>query len=151
MTIEEILEEMETLLEESGKVPLTQKRLVDQDSLYRLIDAIHDNLPKEFNEATNIINERQRIIDEAHREAQSIVEQAKSYIIKLTDENAITRQAQDQANELVQQARENARILQNDSVAYANEVFSYIEANLTKALEVVKDGQSKMQPNKPEQ
>ncbi|MBP2654971.1 MAG: hypothetical protein H6Q73_2540 [Firmicutes bacterium] len=151
MAIEEILDEMEAILQDSGRVPFTHKRLIDQDELGRLIDEIHETLPGEIMEANRIINERQRIFDEAKKEAQNIIDQAKDYISKLTDENTITRQAQEQANEIIQQARKNSRDLQSDSVAYADEVFSYIEENLMQALEVVRQGHSKLHPNKSEQ
>ncbi|MBP2642193.1 MAG: hypothetical protein H6Q67_80 [Firmicutes bacterium] len=151
MTIEEILEEMENLLVDSGRVPFTHRRLVDQDELCRLIDEIHDNMPGEIMEAHRIIAERQRIIDEAQEQAKNIIDQAKSYMNKLTDENAITRQAQEQAEEIIQQARKKSKELQNDSVAYADEVFSYIEGNLTQALDVVRQGHGKLHPGKQEQ
>ena len=48
-------------------------------------------------EANRIITERKLILEQAQRDAQNIVEQAKNYIHKLTDENSITRQAQEQA------------------------------------------------------
>lgn len=150
MTIEEILEEMENLLVDATRVAFTNKRLIDQDELGRLIDELHEVLPGELMEANRIISERQQILEQAQKDAQSIVDQAKNYIHKLTDENSITRQAQEQATEIVQQARKSARDLQTDSVAYADEVFSYLEDNLEKALEVIRQGHNKLHGTKNE-
>jgi vacuolar-type H+-ATPase subunit H len=144
MTVEEILDEMENLLLEAARVPFTNKRVIDEDDMCRLIDELREVLPGELMEANRIVSERQRILEEAQKEAQSIVDQGKNYIHRLTDENAISRQAQDQADELLQQAQREARDLRADSIAYADDVFSYIEENLVKTLEVVRQGHSKL-------
>lgn len=144
MTVEEIMEEMENLLLEAARVPFTNKRVIDEDDLGRLIDELREVLPGELMEANRVINERQRILEDAQKEAQGIVDQGKNYIHRLTDESAISRQAQDQANDLLQQAQKEARDLRTDSVAYADDVFSYIEENLVKALEVVRQGHGKL-------
>jgi len=151
MTIEEILEEMETLLLESSRVPFTNKRLVEEDELGNLIDELREVLPGELMEANRVISERQQILEQAQKESQSIVDQAKNYINKLTDENNITRQAQEQAGEIIQQARKSARELQSDSLGYADEVFSYLEENLVRTLEVVRQSHGKLHQSKNEQ
>lgn len=144
MTVEEILEEMENLLLEAARVPFTNKRLIDEDDLGRLIDELREVLPGELMEANRLISERQRILEDAQKEAQGIVDQGKNYIHRLTDENAITRQAQEQANETLQQAQKEARDLRTDAVTYADDVFSYLEDNLVKALEVVRQGHGQL-------
>lgn len=150
MTVEEILDEMEGLLLEAARLPFSNKRMIEEDDLGRLIDELREVLPSELIEAKRIINDRQRIMEEAQKEAQGIVDQAKSYIHKLTDENAITRQAQDQANEIIHQAQKTSRELKGDSIAYAGEVFSYLEESLEKTLEVVRQSHGKMHQNKHE-
>lgn len=149
MTIEEILDEMETLLLEAGRVPFTNKRVIEEDEFAKLLDDLRDTLPNEFSEANQIIKERQRILDEAKREAQHIVDQAKQYTAKLTDENSITRQAQEQAQEFMAQAKKNAHHLQADAVDYADSVFSHMENSLEKALQVVRQGHNELKQSKP--
>ncbi len=150
MTVEEILEEMENLLLEASRIPFTNKRVIDEDELGRLIDELREVLPGELMEANRVVTERQRILEEAQKEAQGIVDQGKSYITRLTDENAIVRQAQEQAGEIIQQAQKEARDLRADAVVYADDVFCYLEDNFAKALEVVRQGHSKLQQAKKE-
>lgn len=148
MSIEKILEEMENLLLDAPRVPLTNKRVVEEDDLARLIDELREEFPGEIMEATRIMQDRQHILEDAQKQAQNIVDQAKSYITKLTDENIITQQAQEQANEIVLQARKAARDLQNESYIYAEDVFKYLEVNLEKSLEVVRQSHSDLKQNK---
>lgn len=151
MSIEQILDELETLLLEASRVPFTNKRVLEEDELARLLDELRELLPGEIAEAGRIVKERQRILDEAQREAQHIVDQAKNYIAKLTDNNEITKQAQEQANEIILQARKGARELQGDAVTYADQVFGHLESNLNKALEVIRQGHSELQQSKNDQ
>lgn len=142
MTVEEILDELDNLLLDAARVPFTNKRVVEEDEIAHFLDALRETIPNDIVEARRILTERQRILEEAQREAQNIVEQAKSYIAKMTDENVITKQAQEQANELVDNARREAKDLRRDSVGYADEVFKHLELHLEKVLDVVKQGHS---------
>lgn len=148
MSLEKILEEMENLLLDAPRVPLTNKRVIEEDDLARLIDELREEMPGEIMESTRIMQDRQRILDDAQKQAENIVEQAKGYISKLTDENVITQQAQEQANEIVLQAKKAARDLQNESFAYAEDVFKYLEANLEKSLDVVRQSHVDLKQNK---
>lgn len=151
MSIEKLLDDMENMLIEAARVPFTNKRVVEEDDLAKFLDDFRELMPKELDEAKRIITERQRILDDAQKEAQSIVEQAKSYVIKLTDENIINKQAQEQASELVTQARKTAKDLQVDAVSYADEVFKHVLLHLEKTLDVVRQGHRDLQQNKSKQ
>ncbi|MBP1764876.1 MAG: hypothetical protein H6Q65_1934 [Firmicutes bacterium] len=140
MTIDEILEEMENLLVDATRVPFTNKRVIEEDDLTRLIDELQAALPAEIVEAGRLLNERNRIIEEAKKEAQATIDQAKAYVERLTDENVITQHAQEQAAEIIQQAHNHARDLQCDALRYAEGVFTHLSSNLSGAMEIVQRG-----------
>jgi len=148
MSIDKLLDEMETILVEATRLPFTNKRVIEEDDLAKFLDEFRELLPKELEEAKRIIADRQRILEEAQKEAQNIVEQAKTYVIKLTDENLINKQAQEQANDLMTQASLTAKNLQTDAVNYADEVFKHVLNNLEQTLEVVRQGHHDLQQNK---
>jgi vacuolar-type H+-ATPase subunit H len=150
MKTNDILEEMETLLLNASRVPFTNRRVIEEDDLLRLIDALHESLPLELMEAGRIVTERQRILDEAQKSAQEIVEQAKGYIIKLTDENVITKQAQEQAQEIMNHSRQSSEELKQDAVSYASDVFKHLECNLEKTLEIIRQSHAELHQNKTE-
>jgi hypothetical protein len=66
MSIEKILEEMENLLLDAPRVPLTNKRVVEEDDLARLIDELREEFPGEIMEATRIMQDRQHITSSLH-------------------------------------------------------------------------------------
>lgn len=144
MTIEEILEELDNLLVEATTVPFTDKKIVEEGEFVRLLDELRDRLPVELSDAKRIIADRQRILEDAQREAAHVVEQAKNYGTRLTEESLIAKQAQEQANEIVSAAQRSARELQTDAVGYAEDVFRHLEASLGRALEVVQQGKNEL-------
>jgi cell division septum initiation protein DivIVA len=148
MTIETILEELENLLLDAPRVPFTNKRMIEEDDLARLLDDLREVLPTEVIEANRLIHDRQRILEEAQKEAQNIIDQGKNYVCKLTDENIITKQAQEQANEMLAQAKKEAGVLHGEANAYADNVFRHLESNLEKTLEIIRQGHASLNQNK---
>lgn len=45
MNTEQLLEELETLVETSNRIPMTTKRMVEEDEMMRIIDSIQESLP----------------------------------------------------------------------------------------------------------
>lgn len=148
MAIDEILDEIENLVVEARKVPFTNKCIIDDDDLIRLIDDLRNELPQEIQDANHLIQQRQQIINDAKREANGIVEQAKTYAIKLTAEHEIVRHAQTQANEIMEKTIENANQLKEDSLKYANEVFMHLAHNVSGTLDVVQQAHANLKQNK---
>lgn len=122
------LEKMEDVLEKSwnffGVTMVNKKELEDA------IEDIRLKLPEEIKQAKWIKEERQRILLEAQKEAQAIVKEAETRIVSMIDENEITRQAYDQANETIINAQKTAREIKQGSLEYADEIISKLEENL---------------------
>lgn len=148
MKFEQLLDELDTLLDEGARVPFTHKVIVEEEVLERIVDEMRRCLPQEFAEAKTIVAERQTILDEAQKEAQHVMDQAKGYVSKLTDDNIITKQAQEQANELMQQARKTAKELQIEANKYAFDVLRQLEINIEKALETIRQGRNSLHSGK---
>lgn len=51
MTVEEILELMDELLDKSSSVPFSQKKMIDVEQMREYIDSIRLNLPGEIKRA----------------------------------------------------------------------------------------------------
>jgi vacuolar-type H+-ATPase subunit H len=148
MAIDEILDEIEHLLLEAGRVPFTNKRVIEEDDMVRLIDELRDELPKEIQEANSLVRDREQIIADAKREANNIVEQAKMYAIKLTDEHEVVKIAQTQAKEIVEKSMQNSKELKENSLEYADEVFKHLASNISSALDVIQKAHANLNQNK---
>ena len=54
MTVEEILELMDELLDKSSSVPFSQKKMIDVEQMREYIDSIRLNLPGEIKRAKDM-------------------------------------------------------------------------------------------------
>jgi len=144
MSVHKILDDLETLLQASTHIPFSNRLMIEEDELCRLIDSLREALPSEIMEANRVLSERKRIMDDVQKEAQTTIEQAQTYVSKLTEENSITLQAQEQASQIIEEAREKAREFEDQAVAYAQDVFAYLEANLDRVSEAVREGHERM-------
>ena len=73
MEIFTLLETLEDLLENSKGLPFTSKSMVDKEEMLEIIKEIRIKLPDELKQAKWIKEERQRILVEAQKEADDIV------------------------------------------------------------------------------
>ena len=137
MSIEKLLDDMENMLLDSTRVPLTNKRVIEEDEIAEFIDEIREILPKEIFEARKIVAERNKILEDAQKESQNIIEQAKSYVAKLTDEHTIAKHAEEQAKIIINEANISAEELKLNSVTYAKDVFDYLSGSVERTLESI--------------
>ena len=145
MKTEKLLEELENLIETSSHMPLTNKKMIEEEDIMRLVDALTESLPLELDESRRIVAERDRIIAEGQQQAEALVAQAKEYIQKLTEESELVKQAQEHANHIIAEANKSSEELKNSSIQYASDVFKYVESNLEKTLESLKENRQTLQ------
>ena len=101
MKTEKLLEDLENLIETSGRIPMTTKRVIEEEEIMRVLDAINESLPLELEESRRIMAEKDKILADAQRQADTLIAQAKDYIAKLTEESELVKQAQTQANQII--------------------------------------------------
>lgn len=147
MDIHEVLDEFEEYVENSRKVPLVNKILLDKEQLLDYIDSIRSDLPEELRQARWIAREREKMLQEAREEAQRIIEESKKEVQQRAQESEIVKEAQKQAENIIKDSKETARELGLNANDYANEVLDKLEKNLEKALATIKEGKEELQQN----
>ncbi|MBS4912697.1 MAG: ATPase [Veillonella sp.] len=135
MRTEKLLEDLENLIESASRIPMTSKLVIEEEEIMNILDAINESLPLEMEESRRVIAERDKILADAQRQADTLIAQAKEYINKLTDESELVKQAQAQANQIIGAANQSSDELKNSSLQYASDVLRYVESNLEKTLE----------------
>jgi hypothetical protein len=133
-----LLEELEEIIDRGVKIPMTGKVLVDDSVIFELLDRIRSVMPEEMRNAKWILNERQRIIDEAQAEAQKLMDRGKSYMEKMAEDNEIVKQAQGYAEDVVRQAQIYAREVKFGAVQYADELLESIEVKVHETVQSIR-------------
>ncbi|WP_196592826.1 ATP synthase subunit B family protein [Pectinatus sottacetonis] len=142
MAINALLDELENLVVDARRLVFTNKCIIEEDDIMRLINGLRKELPQTIKSAEDVIRTKQMILDDAKNEAAKIVEQAKVYATKMTAEDQIVEQARVQAKEIMDKTIEHSDDLKNDSLHYANQVFDHLLGNLGNILEVVQQAKN---------
>lgn len=142
------LNELEELVENSGKIPLTKKVMVDEDRMLDLLDRIRTTIPEEIRQAKWIIQEREKVLDDSQKEAMRIMEDAQRQIEKRADDSEVARQAKIVAEEIVAKAESVAREMREGARSYADDILSNLQESLGKIVNQIEQGRSELKAMK---
>jgi cell division septum initiation protein DivIVA len=145
MDILTLVDRMEEVIDHGRNVPMTQQRMVDTDKLYELIDEVRAQYPDELKQARWIVKERQEMLEEAEKEANRILEEARERAQALAAEQEVVKLAEQQAAEILDDARGREREIRLGAEDYADEMLANLEANLGKLLTAVQRGRDRLQ------
>ncbi len=130
--IESLVDELEQMVSEA-KSPLTgggQKKIIDADDVFEILDEIRRIFPQEFSDARRIIKEEQETLDRAQQQANSIVADAQQQAMILAGDQEVVRLAQQQAEAIRDQAAQYERDTRYNAEEYADTVLAHLEENL---------------------
>lgn len=133
-----VLETLEDMIERSLSVPFVGKCLVDKEEVLELVKEIRLKLPDDIKQAKWVKEERQRILLEAQKEADTTIKDAENRVSEFIDEHEITKHAYEQANEIIANAQKTARDIRLGTREYADSVLKKIEEILIDAVTVIK-------------
>lgn len=142
MDIQHLLDRLETLLSDSRRIG--GKLIVDAQRSWDLIDQMRISVPEEVRQAQRVNQERDRIIAQAKEEASRIIELARQDATKFIEEHRITQQANELAVTIEARARREARNIQREADEYVMDVLSQLDADLSRTLNVVRNGIEKL-------
>ena len=151
MDTRKLLEELDYVVMNGREVPLTNKRLIDQDEVARIIDAINSSLPNELENAKRIVADKERVMMDAQKQAETIIAQAKDYIAKITEESELVKNAQERANEIIANANQTADTMQQNALEYATDVLKYVEENMEGTLDSLRKNRESLMQQQPQQ
>lgn len=164
MELEKILDELENLILEASHVPFSEKILIEEGDISLIMDRLREAVPLEVKKANDLLDEQMNIIKNSRAEADRIVEQAKTEADRIVELAKAEAERLVRNEEIVSSAEEKAQNILNDtrqydndmraaadayaekmhreSLAYANDVFEYLEQSLKKTLAVVQENKA---------
>jgi cell division septum initiation protein DivIVA len=145
MDIMALIDRIEEALDSGRSVPLMRGRLIDIDKVYEIIDEIRGNFPDELKQARWIVKERQEMLEEAEKEANRILEEARDRADSMASEQEVVRRANEQAAAILDDARQQEREIRLGAEDYADEMLANLEVNLGKLLTAVQRGRDRLQ------
>lgn len=149
MSIDEILEEMDELLDKASSMPLiAHKKVVDGDRLRELINDVRLNLPHELKEAKKIEFDCQRIMNEAKSKSEAIIRKAEERAAQIVSQEAIIVEAKKKAVDMITKAQQTAQNIQKTAMASLTKMLTETESFYTKNLQEIKSVKSRLSASK---
>ena len=87
----QLLDELEEVLDSSRAVPFSNKVSIDKEEIYDIISEIRMKLPNELKQSKWVIEERNKILIDAQREADEIVKTAEEHDVAVIENKPLAR------------------------------------------------------------
>lgn len=149
MEILDLLEEFEGIIESSGRIPMTGKVVIHEEVLFDYLDKFRAYLPQSIRDAEYILREKERIMAEAVKEGEGVIEQAKLRCQRLAGESEIVKQAIIQGEQIVAQAKQEAKSLISGAYGYSEDVMSALQKELEGTLKMIRSGREAIRTKLP--
>ncbi|GAB6180578.1 vacuolar-type H+-ATPase subunit H [Desulfotomaculum defluvii] len=144
MELFNILNELEELIEESPKVPMTRRVMVDENKVLDYLDRIRTSLPEEVRQAKWLVKERDKVLSESKKEAQRMLEDVSREIEQKAEDHEIVKKAELLGEETIKKAEEVAAQIRHGARGYADEILESLESKLSKMIEEIQQGREEL-------
>ncbi|MDO5026283.1 MAG: ATPase [Tissierellia bacterium] len=155
MDILKLIDELEEIIDDASSIPFTKKVGIDPEEVYELIHDLKDSLPEEMKEARWVNEERERILGEAQKQAEILIQNANEEVQKkdedakrrykeLVNEHAITVEAKRQAEQIIADAKSNSNTIIKNSLSYVDGMLVKTEDELKSLLSVISDSRGQL-------
>jgi cell division septum initiation protein DivIVA len=144
MTYMEAIEALERLVAEARGVPLSASAVIPREEALNLVRQIREALPAEHQQAREVMDERERILTEAHEKSGFIVEQAREERKRLLMRSEVVQAAEAEAHRVLTEAQASAEKLAHEADDYADAKLASVEIVLNKLLRTIGRGREQL-------
>ena len=117
-----LLDELEEVLDASSKMPFSEKGIVDVEAALSIIKDIRLTLPEDLKDAAWVIQEKERIIDQAKAEYNRVIMAARDQAEYLIENDAIKKEAEKRAYALTSEAEKHSRYMKYRAYEYVDKL-----------------------------
>jgi uncharacterized protein YqgV (UPF0045/DUF77 family) len=140
-----LIDKLDDLVHNAKAVPLTDQVRIDREEIYDILDQMRATIPEEIKQARWIVKERQEMLAEAKRECDRLLNEAREQAVREASQTEIVKIAENQAQDIIDEARREAREARLEMEDYADSMLSSLEVNLDRFLVAVRRGRERLQ------
>ena len=141
---EDIIGTLYDMVQDARSMPLAaDKCILERDRVLDLLDEIISQLPAEIKQSRTIVESRNELISQARREAEAILRQAQEQANELVSKEEIYKEAKKRSEELVAQTQGQISQLRKACNDYMEESLRRTEETISQALHEVQDTRMK--------
>jgi cell division septum initiation protein DivIVA len=138
------LDDLTALVETAKSMPLSSSCVLPRPDLLTAIDEVRQLLPSEIAEADDVLRDRASVVADGRAEAEEILEKARAERARLVSRTEVALEARQQADQIVSEARESARVMRLEVEDYVDGKLANFEVVLHKTLSAVERGRDKL-------
>ncbi len=135
-----LIDRLETLLNDSKRVPLTSGVIVNRDDCLEIIDQMRITIPQQIQEARQIKQEREQVLALAQEEATRLIDQARQRADQVLDERGLLKEARERSVSLLDEARQQAEETMKGADEYAIDILGRLEDQLIAVQTTIRNG-----------
>jgi cell division septum initiation protein DivIVA len=126
------LQQIEELIRAAKSMPLSASVLVNQEEVLELLESAQAELPEEIKQARWVVKDREELLAKARRDGEAVVQNAMDERARLVSQQEVVRAAQEEAERLFSEAREQARQMRLEAEDYVDAKLAQFEIALGK-------------------
>jgi vacuolar-type H+-ATPase subunit H len=127
-----LIDKLDDVVHNAKAVPLTDQVRIDREEIYDILDQMRATIPEEM-------------LAEAKREVDRLLQEAREQAVREASQTEIVKLAERQSQDIIDDARRQARETRLEMEDWADGILSTLEVNLDKFLTAVKRGRERLQ------
>lgn len=147
MDVLKLIDEIEDIVEDASSVPFSRKVMVESEEILEIIKEIRIRLPDEMKQAIWIKEEKQRILAEAQKDADNMINEAEYKLDELVEKEEVTRIAQIRAEEVIKIAQNNAKEIRLGAIEYADSILIETQEAIKKLMKEIIENRKELRGN----
>ena len=154
--IEQIITEIEEYIDNCKFQPLsTTKIVVNKDDIDELLAELRLRTPDEIKKYQKIIAKKDAILNDAKERSEAMIAEATAHINQLVSEHEIMQKAYNEANQIIEQAQQQAQDilgnatneandLRTRAMQYTDDILANVQSILSTGMDSFEHAQSEM-------
>lgn len=143
--LQQLINQLETVIGQGKRVPLSQSIMVDEEAVRRVIDQMRVSVPDIIKQAERTLGERDRILAQANEEAGRIVQMGREQATDMVEHHELAEDARRRAQEIIADAQREASGLRAEADRYVLSSLSGLAEQLAKIEREVQNGIAALQ------
>lgn len=144
MDLQERLDELTVLIEDAKAMPLSASCIVNRAQVLDLIDEIRQLLPESVHRADELLADREAVVQDGRREADRILERARTEADRMVSEHEVYVAAVAEADALREEVMVETAQMRRETDDYIDAKLATFEITLHKTLQTVDRGRERL-------
>jgi cell division septum initiation protein DivIVA len=140
LELQQLINQLENVIGQGKRIPLSQNIMVDEEAVRRIIDQMRVSVPDIIKQAERTLGERDRIIAQANEEASRIVQLAREQATDMMNHHELAEAARRRASEIISASERDAAELHVDADRYIITSLTALSEHLARIQREVENG-----------